>query len=241
VKPIPSIYGRVACWGSLLLGLIILVACGEPSVPPAADIISKSATAMRDVQSMSFSLDTNKLDKYPQSLFLLSANGEVARPDKLHAKAKALLVGTAIQIEAVSLGNQQYMTDPASGRWQVMPPSFNVLAAFDPNKGISDILANAKDLQNDGTETIDGTACYRLKATLSPDSLRALSTEVNASQPLNSRLWIGSADSLLRQVELSGPLMQDEPANIVRTIKFAQFNGQFAFPQPTVGAAPASP
>ena len=76
------------------------------------------------------------------------------------------------------------MTDPASGRWQAMPPSLNVLAAFDPNKGIADILANAKDPQSDGTETIDGVACYRLKTALSPDALKALSTEVNATAPL---------------------------------------------------------
>ena len=68
----------------------------------------------------------------------------MAQPDKLHATAKALLVGIAIEVQVVGLGNQQYMTDPASGRWQAMPPSFNVLAAFDPNKGIADILANAQ-------------------------------------------------------------------------------------------------
>ncbi len=241
LKPIRRLNGRWTVWGSLLLGLLVLAACGEPSAPPATEVIGKAATAMRGVQSLSFTLDTNKLDNYPKSLFLLNAQGEVSRPDKLHAKAKALLTGVAIQIEVVSLGDKQYMTDPASGRWQAMPPSFNVLAAFDPNKGIADILANAKDPTNDGTETIDGTACYRLKAVLAPESLRALSTEVNATVPLNSRLWIGVEDSLLRQVELAGPLMQDEPASVVRTIKLADFNKQFTFPQPTVGTSSSSP
>jgi len=233
--------GRRAAWGSLLLGLLVLAACGETTAPPASEIIGKSATAMRGVQSLSFTLDTSKLDNYPKSLFLVSAQGQVARPDKFHAKAKALLAGVAIQIEVVSVGDKQYMTDPASGRWQAMPPSFNVLAAFDPNKGIADILANAKEVTNDGTETVDGTACYRLKAVLAPESLRALSTEVNATVPLNSRLWIGVDDSLLRQVELTGRLMQDEPETIVRTIKLADFNKEFTFPQPTVGTAPSSP
>ena len=35
--------------------------------------------------------------------------------------------------------------------------------------------------------------------------------------------------------------MKDEPANIVRTIKFAQFNDPSTFQQPTVGTAPGQP
>ena len=49
---------------------------------------------MRDVTSLHFLLDTNKLDKYPKGLFLLHADGDVARPDKLRATAKALLMGS---------------------------------------------------------------------------------------------------------------------------------------------------
>ena len=184
---------------TLVVAAVVLAACGGDSVPPAADSLSKAATAMRAVHSMHFDLATNKLDKYPPGLFLLSAGGDVAQPDKLHATAKALLAGSAIQVQVVTLGSDQFMTDPASGRWQAMPPSFDVLAAFDPSKGISDILANAKDPQTDGTETVAGTDCYRIKATVAPDSLRALSTEVTATQPLQARLWIGQQDSLLRR------------------------------------------
>jgi lipoprotein LprG len=229
--------GRSARWGFLLLLAGLLAACGDAPVPAATDTIAKAATAMRGVQSMHFALDTNKLDKYPSGLFLLSADGDVAKPDKLHAHAKALLAGFAVQVQVATVGSQQFMSDPASGLWQTMPASFNVLAAFDPNKGISDILANAQNPAADGTESIDGVNCYRLKATLTPDSLRALSTDVNATAPLQSRLWIGADDSFLRQVELDGPLMTDEPSTIVRTIKFTKFNQQFDFPQPTPGTA----
>jgi hypothetical protein len=230
--------GRAARWIAFLLLCLAVAACGDSPVPPAGDIITKSVAAMRDITSLHFLLDTNKLETYPKGLFLVHAEGDAAKPDKLRATAKALLLGSAIEVQVVGLGTEQYMTDPASGRWQRMPPSFNVLAAFDPSKGIADILANAKDPQNDGTESVDGVACYRVKTTLSPDALKALSTEVNATAPLPARLWISTADSRLVQVELSGPLMNGEPGNIVRTVKFSQFNAPVDIQKPTVGSAP---
>lgn len=233
------VVGRLA--GALALVLLLaLSACGDPPVPPAADIVSKSVTAMRDITSLHFLIDTNKLDKYPAGLFITRAEGDVARPDKLRATAKALLVGSAIQVQVVGVGTEQFMTDPASGRWQAMPPSFNVLAAFDPNKGIADILANAKNPATDGTEAIGGVDCYRLTTTLSPDALRALSTEVNSTAPLPAKLWIGTADFRLRQVTLAGPLMTGEPANIVRTVQFTKFNDPVDIQKPAAGA-PAKP
>ena len=81
----------------------------------------------------------------------------------------------------------------------------------------------------------------RASCAFSPDALKALSTEVNATAPLPARLWIGTADSRLVQVELSGPLKNGEPANVVRTVKFSQFNAPVDIQQPTVGSAPSQP
>ena len=238
---VPPQVRRLSAATACLVLALAATACGEPAAPAPADIMAKAAPAMRSVTSLHFLLDTNKLDQYPKGLFLLRAEGDVASPDKLRATAKALLMGSAIEVQVVGVGKEQFMTDPASNRWQAMPPTLNVLAAFDPNKGIADILANAKDPQSDGSETIDSVACYRLKTALSPDALRALSTEVNATAPLNARLWIGSGDYRLRQVELAGPLMSGEPPNIVRTIKFSHFNDPVEIQKPTVGSAPGAP
>ncbi|HUS14471.1 MAG TPA: LppX_LprAFG lipoprotein, partial [Chloroflexia bacterium] len=206
------------------------------------EIISKAVPAASALTSMHFTLATNKLAKYPKGLFLTSADGDVVRPDKLRATAKALIAGAAIEIQVAGVGNEQFMTDPASNRWGAMPPTLNVLAAFDPNKGLGAILANAKDPAADGTETIDGTTAYRLKATLTPKDLGDLSTEVDAAAaPVPSRLWIGSTDFRLRQVEIAGPLLKGDPADVVRTVKFSRFNEPVDIRKPTIGSAPTKP
>jgi hypothetical protein len=116
------------------------------------------------------------------------------------------------------------MTDPLSKRWQKIPPSFNALALLDPGKAIADILANVQAPTDDGTETVDNVASYRIKATVPPASMQALSPEITATDPLSATLWVGSADFLVRQVQITGALLKDEPATVVRTLKFSNFD-----------------
>lgn len=228
--------------GAALLLLLAgsLSGCGDPPALAPTEIVSKAATATAGITTMHFVVDTNKLQKYPPGLFLSHAEGDVARPDKLQAKAKALIAGAAVEIQAVSYGTEQFMTDPMSGKWGAMSPSMNVLAAFDPNKGIGAILANAKNATTDGNETVDGVACYRLKTTLAPDQLHDLSSEVDTkAAPVATRLWIASTDFQLRRVALDGPFLLGDPADVKRTIDFSAFNEPVTINKPALGAAPA--
>lgn len=234
---------RPPFWAALLLLPALLAACGnEPPSLAANEIVGKAAATVPAMTSMHFLLDTNKLDKYPQGLFLIHAEGDVVRPDKLRATAKALLAGSAVELQVAGIGNDQFMTNPMSNRWEAMSSSLNVLAAFDPNKGLGAILAGAKNPQNDGSESIDGATCYRLKTTLTPKDLRDLSSEVDEkAPPLGARLWIDSADFHLRQVEMSGPLLTGDPPNVVRTVKFSHFNDPVDIQKPTLGSPPSKP
>ncbi|HUS15642.1 MAG TPA: LppX_LprAFG lipoprotein, partial [Chloroflexia bacterium] len=96
---------RLLRWGVLGVLLGLLTACGDPPVPPPAEIISKAVPAASALTSMHFTLGTNKLAKYPKGLFLTSADGDVVRPDKLRATAKALIAGAAIEIQVAGVGN----------------------------------------------------------------------------------------------------------------------------------------
>jgi hypothetical protein len=236
---------RKAGAGTLLLA-VLLTACGDPPALSPAEVVSKAATATAGISSMHFVVDTNKLQTYPPGLFLTRAEGDVVRPDKLQARATVLIgAGTqhfAAEIQAVSLGNEQFMTDPASGKWGPMPTSMNVLAAFDPNKGIGAILSHATSATSDGTETVDGVSCYRLTTTLAPGDLRDLSSEVDAKAgPVPTRLWIASSDFLLRRVELKGALLLGDPADVVRTINFTKYNATVEISRPPVTTTATTP
>src|SRR5689334_1500253 len=152
--------------GVVLLGLSVLAACdttGGPAAMKPDEVLRQAAPKMAALKSFHFNLTTSKVDKAPSSLYITGADGDLARPGKLQATAKALLIGNAVEVQVVADGDAQYMTDPLSKRWQKIPASFNALALLDPGKAIADILANVQAPTDDGTETVDNVASYRIK------------------------------------------------------------------------------
>jgi LppX_LprAFG lipoprotein len=201
-----------------------LSGCGGPENLPPDKILEKAVPAIQAVNSFHFTLETSKLEKPIPGIFITGVDGDVVKPDKLQGDISAFYSGIPVKVKVVVDGQSQYMTDPTSGRWGAMSSSFNVVGFFDPTKGVSDILANVKQLTGDGTESIEGTDAYRLKGMVPATALKALSPEVTATQDLTTTIWIGASDFLLRRVRLEGPILSDEPANIVRTITIKDYN-----------------
>lgn len=216
------------------LVLIVAVGCGEPEKLPPDKIIGKAVPAIQAANSFHFTLETSKVQKPMPGIFITKADGDVVKPDKLSGNVSATVGGVAVSIRVVVDGKSQYMTDPFTGVWSPMSPSFNVVSFFDPSKGVSDILSNVKGLASDGTENIDGTDTYRLKGTVPTSALKSLSSEVTATADLTSTLWIGAGDFLLRRVRLEGALLADEPADIVRTITVKDYNKAVKIETPVV-------
>ena len=209
--------------------------CGEPEKPNLTpeQVIEKAIPALQSANSFHFNLETSKVDKPQPGLFVTKADGDVARPDKLVGDVSALAFGLPVNIKVVVDGNNQYMTDPASGQWTVMSGMLNVAEYFNPN-GVGDIMAGVKGLQADGNETVNGSDSYRLKGSVPAEALKKLSPEVDATGDLQTIMWIGSTDFLLRRVQLTGPFFQGEPQDIVRTINMSDYNKQVVIETPIV-------
>jgi lipoprotein LprG len=221
----------VAALGALVL---LVVGCGEPEQLTPQQVIEKAVPAIQEANSFHFTYEASKPDKPLPGIFIVSVEGDAAKPDKLVADVTGTASGINVNIKVAADGDKQYMTDPISGRWGTMSPVFNVTQFFDPAKGVSDILAGVKELTSDGTETIDGTAAYRLKGTVPAAALKSLSPEVTATEDLPSTLWIGSGDFLLRRVKLDGPILSGEPADLTRTISLSEFNKEVVVQTPEV-------
>ncbi|MDQ3930590.1 MAG: LppX_LprAFG lipoprotein [Chloroflexota bacterium] len=222
-----------------LLGMGVLVltlaACGDPEKPNLTpdQVIEKAIPALQNANSFHFNLETSKVDKPQPGLFVTKADGDVVRPDKLVGEVSALAFGLPVEIKVVVDGDQQYMTDPASGQWTSMSAMLNVSEYFNPN-GVGDIMAGVKNLQAEPNETVNGSDAYRLKGSVPAEALKKLSPEVDATGDLQAVLWIGSSDFLLRRAQLTGPFFQGEPEDIVRTINMTDYNKQVKVETPVV-------
>lgn len=226
-------YAGLAVAGLLIMGV---AGCGDNPTPEKLtpeQVIGKAVPALQAVSSFHFNLDTSKLQKPMPGVFITKADGDVAKPDKLAGDVSATAMGLPINIKVIVDGQNQYMTDPASGKWTTMSSALNVAQYFDPN-GVSDILSNVKGLQSDGSEAISGTDTYRLKGAVPASALKKLSPEVTATGDLTTTLWIGSGDYLLRRVQLTGPFFEGEPTDIVRTINMSDYNKAVKIETPVV-------
>jgi lipoprotein LprG len=217
------------------LALVLPAAgCGQSEDLPPDQVIQKAAPAMQAVSSFHFLLETSKPQKPLPGLFINRVEGDVVKPDKLLGDVQATYAGLAINAKVVVDGKSQYMTDPVNGKWSSMSTALNVMQFFDPAKGISDILANVKELKGDGKENLDGVDTYRLRGTVQAAVLKSLSPEVAATGDLPATLWVGSSDFLLRRVRLEGALVGTEPASTVRTLSFKDYDKPVKIETPVV-------
>lgn len=219
-----------------LFALPALAGCGEGEKPPAMsadEVIKKAGPAIQAPKSFHFNLMTENMHSLP-GLWLTKADGDAVKPDKMHGKVTARNNGVTFTSEIVVDGETQFWTDPLSGRWAPMPAYFNVRQLFDPAKGASDILASIRNLASDGDETVADVVSYRIKGQVPPDSLRALTPEVNVKNDIPATIWVGARDFLLRRIRLQGPLIEGEPSQVVRIITITEFDKNVSIETPAV-------
>jgi lipoprotein LprG len=214
--------------------IVVSAACGGPEDLTPEQVIEKSAPAMQEASSFHVTLDLSQVGKAPPGLFLTGADADIVKPDKLQAEVSAIYSGLPIEVKVIVDGEKQYMTDPASGKWQVMPPALNIVQFFDPSKGVADMLTNLKDLEGHGRESIGDTDSYVVKGKVPTSALSAFSPEVTASGDLTTTLWVGATDFLVRRAQIEGPLTASEPAEVVRTFHFRDYNKDIKIDTPVV-------
>ncbi|HKP54171.1 MAG TPA: LppX_LprAFG lipoprotein [Chloroflexia bacterium] len=213
-----------------------LSGCGEDEKLPAIsadEVIKKSSLAIQAPKSFHFSLSTENMHTLP-GLWLTKADGDALKPDKMLGKVTARRSGFTFTAEVVVDGKNQWWTDPLSGRWEPMPAYFDVSQLFNPAKGAADILSSVKGLSSDGDEKIVDVVSYRIKGEVPPDSLRALTPEVNVKTNIPATLWVGGRDFLLRRVRLQGALIEGEPSEVVRIITISDYDKEVKIETPVV-------
>ena len=124
-------------------------------------------------------------------------------PDRSHATVSAELLGMALEMETIIIGDTIYATDPATGEWMVVEES---AIPFSP-QGLTGLgSADLDRLVLEGLETLDGVPAYHLVGTVSSEALGLAppGIEADIGGKLQIEYWISVEDDLPRQVVLGG-------------------------------------
>ncbi len=222
-------------WLTPLIALTLLaVACGGPNAPSAQQLISNAQKALQKVKSYHFTL---KADNPGQgsTLAIQSADGDVLVPDKLAANAAALVFGQAVQVKYIAIGNQQYLTDPITGRWQKSSGLIDPRALSDPNTGIGAILGHIQNPSAPTDSSVNNTSCWSTGGKLDAKYLQGIvGSQAKAGSLVDATTCIGKDDNLPYLIRLTGIATEGDSAKTVRTFTFSKYNENITINAPTV-------
>lgn len=187
-----------------IIGVLILVGCGgntgkkavpSPTPVTAQGLLQAASTRFEQINTVHFSLsvDGNVTLDSGGTIKLHGADGDLKRPDSAEAKANVSFLGANLSISLVTIGTNQYMTNPISGSWEKAPSGlgYDPAVLFDKNQGISHVLTNLQNPTIAGTDTINGQDSYHITATVKKADAQPIAGGALNSDTLPIDLWIG--------------------------------------------------
>lgn len=145
---------RVVVLAVALAVVAALGACGsddgpaEPAIPAdAAAVRAAAAEVMGEVSSARFTIERGGAPVHiddEDALAFERAEGRFAAPASSDAILTLTAGGTAIEVGAVAIDGETWITNPVTGRWEDAPESlaFDPATLFDPDLGWRPLLAD---------------------------------------------------------------------------------------------------
>lgn len=181
--------------------LIAMAGCGGSRAPdlPPEEIVSSSVARMQVMPGYSLLIERSGGSAFLDSDETISfrrAEGKYVLPDKVSATVKVLALGLVVEVQMISIGENQWQTNFLTGEWEIVPPdfSFNPSLLFHPETGILTLLANdLSALELNGTEELEevpGKMLYALSANLAGPPAYEMSFGLIGPEDMQVTMWI---------------------------------------------------
>ena len=217
----------------VVLILLTLAACGSDGGPPSAQqLISNAQKAIQKVTSYHFNL-TVVNPATGATLVIKSADGDILVPDKLKANASALVLGNVVQVEIITIGDKEYLTDPITGKWIPTTGLIDPRSLSDTKTGVAVILGAIQNPSTPSDSNIDGTPCWSIDGTLDAKYLAGITGGgVSPGSMVAITTCIGKNDNLPYQIRIKGIATQSDTATTTRTFKLSKFGENITITAP---------
>ncbi|MGI8486803.1 MAG: LppX_LprAFG lipoprotein [Thermomicrobiales bacterium] len=180
------------------------------SDPNVSDVVAKASATIAKSSSIHFTLgvDGDSWVDPGKTIKLLSAEGDLLRPDKVNVQFKVQILGTAnATIKMVTIGEHSWTTDILTGKWGPAPTEFgyNPAVLFDMNDGLGPVISKLTDVKFAGTEKVNGRPAYKITGTSSQKEIALLSAETMTGSSFKVEIWIDKENSQLLKITLAEP------------------------------------
>lgn len=223
---------------------------GTPIASPAtasdADLLlTEAATAMTELDTFAFSLTTVEGETVILEGFTLEEiSGVVRRPTDFQTTVTVEIPFASLDLTAVSVNNEVWIELPtigdSVGGWTSLGSSEGLLSLLNPDVLILQavpFVENATIVDTgdiDGVEVtyVSGTVDFRAIAERYASGEADLTSQV-AEGPVLLLIAIDE-ERLIREIEITGPILVNEEADVVRLVNFTEFNETVEIEEPQV-------
>lgn len=210
-------------------GLAILAGCGtdEPFPTPtparsAQELLSEASQRLGEVPTVHFVLDIegDTFIDTAQTIRLLGAEGDLQRPDRVRTSFQAEVMGRAITLQLITIGEQSWTTNLLTGAWGAAPFEFayqpDIL--FSTQDGIGPVMGRVNEVLLLPDEELDGRTVNHLRATVDDEIVGPLTYYTISGSPVTVDLWIDAETRDLLRATLSEPPGAERPNPAVWTL-----------------------
>ena len=162
-----------------------------------------------------------------ESLIFRRAEGDYVAPDRMQAAVKILAGSFVAEVQVISIGETQWMTNLLTGRWEEVPAGWGLdpAAFFDSKAGIPNIMAHDLAVTRlDGPVEVDdlGGDFWHLSGEVGGEQVAVMSGGLIPSGNVDLEAWIDPATFLIHRVHLLLP--DSDPQEPTEwTIEFSEF------------------
>ena len=235
---------RTVISGISVAALISLAGCGsepEPTPVPVSEspeeILEAASTRLAETTSVHFSLSVagDTFIDSGKTIRLLGAEGDLVRPDRVQTTFQAEVLGRAVSLQLITIGDQSWTTNILTGEWGPAPLEFSYQPdiLFSTQDGIGPVMGRVEGVERAADERIDGRDAYHLTASVDESIVGPLTYYTITGSPVTVDLWIDRETNDLLRAQLVEPPREDASAPAVWTLDLSH-HGQSVEIEPPI-------
>lgn len=190
------------------------------SLPDGATLLSDSATAMKDVESVHIVLD---IDGSIAALPIKRAEGDVKRGGDAKGSIQLVTGPQLVEVQFVIIGDSAWLKYPTGG-WTLTPGIKSVYdpgAILDEQHGVANLLGTVTNPKTEGSESVGGVDTYRVAVT--PDKTAAAYLVPGVPDGVTAKVWVDKATKHMVKLVVNIPAAGGSPA-ATATFNLTNFN-----------------
>jgi len=225
-------------------GVLVLSACGPAQVdvatplptPTAAALLEMASKRLAETPAVHFALAVQgeTFVDTASSIRLLGAEGDLRRPDRVRTTFQAEILGRAISLQLITIGDRSWTTNVLTGEWGEAPLEFayrpDVL--FSTQDGIGPVMGRVQDVTRLADEQTAGRTTYHLRSTVDQEVVGPLTYYTITGSPVTVDLWIDQETHDLLRAQLSEPPGAERPNPAVWTLDLSHHGEEVTIDPP---------